>query len=97
MPMAATFSAAMLLALPWIGRRDTRHLPVAAALLGLAVLAKGLVRAGPGGAPMSALPERARPGPAARGGAVPGGGAAVVPALLPPQWEGFSARFLRGA
>jgi 4-amino-4-deoxy-L-arabinose transferase-like glycosyltransferase len=43
MPMAATFSAAMLLALPWIGRRDTRHLPVAAALLGLAVLAKGPV------------------------------------------------------
>jgi 4-amino-4-deoxy-L-arabinose transferase-like glycosyltransferase len=33
----------MLLALPWIGRRDTRHLPVAAALLGLAVLAKGPV------------------------------------------------------
>jgi 4-amino-4-deoxy-L-arabinose transferase-like glycosyltransferase len=43
MPMAATFSAAMLLALPWIGRRDARHLPVAAALLGLAVLAKGPV------------------------------------------------------
>jgi 4-amino-4-deoxy-L-arabinose transferase-like glycosyltransferase len=43
MPMAATFSAAMLLALPWIGRRDTRYLPIAAALLGLAVLAKGPV------------------------------------------------------
>jgi 4-amino-4-deoxy-L-arabinose transferase-like glycosyltransferase len=43
MPMAAAFSSAMLLALPWIGRRDTRHLPVAAALLGLAVLAKGPV------------------------------------------------------
>jgi 4-amino-4-deoxy-L-arabinose transferase-like glycosyltransferase len=43
MPMAAAFSAAMLLALPWIGRRDTRYLPVAAALLGLAVLAKGPV------------------------------------------------------
>ena len=43
MPMTATFSAAMLLALPWIGRRDTRHLPVTAALLGLAVLAKGPV------------------------------------------------------
>jgi 4-amino-4-deoxy-L-arabinose transferase-like glycosyltransferase len=43
MPMAAAFSAAMLLALPWVGRRDTRHLPVAAALLGLAVLAKGPV------------------------------------------------------
>jgi 4-amino-4-deoxy-L-arabinose transferase-like glycosyltransferase len=42
-PMAAAFSAAMLLALGWIGRRDTRHLPVAAALLGLAVLAKGPV------------------------------------------------------
>ncbi len=43
MPMTATFSAAMLLALPWIARRDTRYLPVAAALLGLAVLAKGPV------------------------------------------------------
>jgi 4-amino-4-deoxy-L-arabinose transferase-like glycosyltransferase len=43
MPMAAAFSAAMLLALPWIARRDTRHLPLAAALLGLAVLAKGPV------------------------------------------------------
>jgi 4-amino-4-deoxy-L-arabinose transferase-like glycosyltransferase len=43
MPMAATFSAAMLLALPWVARRDTRYLPIAAALLGLAVLAKGPV------------------------------------------------------
>jgi 4-amino-4-deoxy-L-arabinose transferase-like glycosyltransferase len=43
MPMAAAFSAAMLLALPWIGTRDTRYLPIAAALLGLAVLAKGPV------------------------------------------------------
>ena len=43
MPMTTAFSAAMLLALPWIGRRDTRYLPVAAALLGLAVLAKGPV------------------------------------------------------
>ncbi len=43
MPVAAAFSAAMLLALPWIGRRETRYLPVAAALLGLAVLAKGPV------------------------------------------------------
>jgi 4-amino-4-deoxy-L-arabinose transferase-like glycosyltransferase len=43
MPMTATLSAAMLLALGWIGRRDTRHLPFAAALLGLAVLAKGPV------------------------------------------------------
>jgi 4-amino-4-deoxy-L-arabinose transferase-like glycosyltransferase len=43
MPMTAAFSAAMLLALPWTARRDTRHLPLAAALLGLAVLAKGPV------------------------------------------------------
>jgi 4-amino-4-deoxy-L-arabinose transferase-like glycosyltransferase len=43
MPMTAAFSAAMLLALPWIAKRDTRYLPVAAALLGLAVLAKGPV------------------------------------------------------
>ena len=40
LPLTATFSAAMLLALPWIGKRDSRFLPVGAALLGLAVLAK---------------------------------------------------------
>jgi 4-amino-4-deoxy-L-arabinose transferase-like glycosyltransferase len=40
LPMTATFSAAMLLALPWIARRDSRFLPAASALLGLAVLAK---------------------------------------------------------
>ena len=43
LPLAATFSAAMLLALPWAARRDTRQLPAAAAMFGLAVLAKGLV------------------------------------------------------
>ena len=43
LPLAATFSAAMLLTLPWIGRRETAPLPLAAALMGLAVLAKGLV------------------------------------------------------
>ena len=43
LPLSATFSAAMLLALPWIARGETRFLPFAAALLGLAVLAKGLV------------------------------------------------------
>src|SRR5271157_4239326 len=42
LPLAATFSAAMLLAVPWIDRKDTRFLPAASALLGLAVLAKGL-------------------------------------------------------
>ncbi|HJT86193.1 MAG TPA: glycosyltransferase family 39 protein [Bryobacteraceae bacterium] len=42
LPLTATFSAAMLLALPWIGKRETRWLPVAAILLGLAVLAKSL-------------------------------------------------------
>src|SRR4051812_26413536 len=42
-PLTAAFSAAMLLALPWIHRRDERLLPAAAAMLGLAVLAKGLV------------------------------------------------------
>jgi 4-amino-4-deoxy-L-arabinose transferase-like glycosyltransferase len=42
LPLAATFSAAMLLAVPWIARRETRFLPAASALLGLAVLAKGL-------------------------------------------------------
>ena len=43
LPLAATFSAAMLLALPWVANGDTRWLPWAGAFLGLAVLAKGLV------------------------------------------------------
>ncbi len=43
LPLTATFAAAMLLALPWIARRETRYLPAAAALLGCAVLAKGLL------------------------------------------------------
>ena len=42
-PLTVTFSAAMLLLLPWIARRETRYLPAAGALMGLAVLAKGLV------------------------------------------------------
>src|SRR5581483_3777145 len=42
-PLSATFGAAMMLALPWIGKRDTRFLPLAAACFGLAVLAKGPV------------------------------------------------------
>jgi 4-amino-4-deoxy-L-arabinose transferase-like glycosyltransferase len=42
-PLTVTYSAAMLLAMPWVARRDTRHLPVSAALFGFAVLAKGLV------------------------------------------------------
>jgi len=41
LPLAATFGGAMLLALPWLARGDTRFLPLSAALLGLAVLAKG--------------------------------------------------------
>jgi 4-amino-4-deoxy-L-arabinose transferase-like glycosyltransferase len=43
LPLAATFSAAMLLAMPWVARRDARQLPAAAAMFGFAVLAKGLV------------------------------------------------------
>jgi 4-amino-4-deoxy-L-arabinose transferase-like glycosyltransferase len=43
LPLAATFSAAMLLALPWVRKGDMRPLPWAGALLGVAVLAKGLV------------------------------------------------------
>jgi 4-amino-4-deoxy-L-arabinose transferase-like glycosyltransferase len=43
LPMTAAFSAAMLLALPWVSKGDSRPLPFAGALLGLAVLAKGLV------------------------------------------------------
>jgi 4-amino-4-deoxy-L-arabinose transferase-like glycosyltransferase len=42
-PLTATYSAAMLLALPWVGKRDTRYLPASAALFALATLAKGLV------------------------------------------------------
>ncbi len=42
-PLAAPFSAAMLLLLPWIARRETKYFPVFGALLGAAVLAKGLV------------------------------------------------------
>lgn len=43
LPLTVTFSAAMLLALPWIDKRDTRLLPLASAMLGAAALAKGLV------------------------------------------------------
>lgn len=43
LPLAAFFSAAVLLSLPWIGRGDRTWLPAAAACLGLAALAKGLV------------------------------------------------------
>jgi 4-amino-4-deoxy-L-arabinose transferase-like glycosyltransferase len=43
LPLAATYSAAMLLALPWVRRRDPKLLPWVAVLLGLAVLAKGPV------------------------------------------------------
>jgi len=42
-PLAATWSAAMFLCLPWVARGEARYLPAAAAMLGLAVLAKGLV------------------------------------------------------
>ncbi len=43
LPMAAAFSAAMLLSLNWIATGRRGRLPIAAALLGVAVLAKGLV------------------------------------------------------
>jgi 4-amino-4-deoxy-L-arabinose transferase-like glycosyltransferase len=42
-PLSATFSAAMLLALPWVASGEKRSLPLAACMLGLAVLAKGPV------------------------------------------------------
>jgi 4-amino-4-deoxy-L-arabinose transferase-like glycosyltransferase len=45
LPLAATYSAAMLLALPWIAKGDARGLPVVSALLGVAALAKYLVAA----------------------------------------------------
>jgi 4-amino-4-deoxy-L-arabinose transferase-like glycosyltransferase len=43
LPLTAAFSAAMLLALPWIAKRESRALPAAAAAMGAAVLAKGLL------------------------------------------------------
>jgi 4-amino-4-deoxy-L-arabinose transferase-like glycosyltransferase len=43
LPMAAAFTAALLVALPWAERGETRGLTAAGALLGVAVLAKGLV------------------------------------------------------
>ena len=50
LPLAVSFSAAMLLALPWLVRGEAKGLSGSAALLGLAVLAKGFV------APALALP-----------------------------------------
>lgn len=41
--LTAAFSAAMVLALPWIAKGDSRPLPATGAFLGLALLAKGLV------------------------------------------------------
>jgi len=43
LPMSTAFSAAMLLALPWIGKGDAHRLPAVGALLGLAILAKYLL------------------------------------------------------
>ncbi len=43
LPLAAFFSAAVLLSLSWIARGQRDNLPAAAACLGLAALAKGLV------------------------------------------------------
>lgn len=43
LPMAAAYAAAMLLSLEWIESGNRRRLPAAAALLGAAALAKGLV------------------------------------------------------
>ncbi|MGA2713590.1 MAG: hypothetical protein ABSG41_10840 [Bryobacteraceae bacterium] len=43
LPLAAFFSAAVLLSMPWIARQERANLPAAAACLGLAAMAKGLV------------------------------------------------------
>ena len=43
LPLAAFFSAAVLLSLPWVARGDRTDLVGAAACLGLAAMAKGLV------------------------------------------------------
>jgi 4-amino-4-deoxy-L-arabinose transferase-like glycosyltransferase len=64
LPLAATFSAAMLLALPWIGRRDRKWLPLTAALLGVALLGKygvAAVLAAPLAVRWRNLPDLLRP------------------------------------
>jgi 4-amino-4-deoxy-L-arabinose transferase-like glycosyltransferase len=43
LPLSAAFGAAMLISLDWVSTGDRRRLPLAAAMLGAAVLAKGLV------------------------------------------------------
>ena len=43
LPVAAFFSAAVMLSMPWIARQERQLLPVAAACLGLATMAKQLV------------------------------------------------------
>ena len=43
LPLAAFFSAAVMLSMPWIARQERQLLPVAAACLGLATMAKQLV------------------------------------------------------
>jgi 4-amino-4-deoxy-L-arabinose transferase-like glycosyltransferase len=43
LPMSAAFAAAMLMALGWIERGERQWLPLCAALLGVAVLAKGFL------------------------------------------------------
>ena len=43
LPLAAFFSAAVLLSMPWTTRQERSSLPAAAACLGLATMAKGLV------------------------------------------------------
>jgi 4-amino-4-deoxy-L-arabinose transferase-like glycosyltransferase len=43
LPLAAFFSAAVMLSMPWIARRERNLLPAAAAFLGLATMAKQLV------------------------------------------------------
>jgi len=72
MPVAAAFSAAMLLALGGSAgaTRGIYRLPRLCS--GWRCWPKG-GRAGPGRAPMPALPQRARFGPAAGGGALPRG------------------------
>jgi 4-amino-4-deoxy-L-arabinose transferase-like glycosyltransferase len=43
LPLAAFFSAAVMLSMPWIARQERKLLPAAAACLGLATMAKQLV------------------------------------------------------
>jgi 4-amino-4-deoxy-L-arabinose transferase-like glycosyltransferase len=95
-PLAVTFSAGMLLAMPWVVRRDTRQLPAAAAMFGLAVLAKGLVPVALA-APLLLGRHVRDLAAVARVTGVLSGCAAVVRAVLLAEWVGIHPRLFCSA